>query len=103
MFGLLKFKRQRNYDLVRLSLIDAGVDNHEKANASIKRTVDNGKNGTILLVLVIAILLILLPTLRTMLLFIGGILLSWVWASVYTGRLHIRRYITEEIDGKADH
>ena len=97
MFGILKFKRQRNYDIVYNALKAAEIDTEEKAKKSIKQTIENGKSGTILVVLVSAILLIAFPSVRSMLFAISLIILCWIWASVYNGKKHIERYVQEEI------
>lgn len=97
MFGILKFKRQRNYDIIYNALKSAGIDSEVKAKKSIKQTIENGKSGTILVVLVSAILLLIFPSVRSMLLAISLIILCWIWASVYNGKKQIERFVKEEI------
>lgn len=99
MFGVLKFKRQRNYFIVKATMEIENIDTEEKAKDSLKLTYENGKNGTIFLALITAILLILLPQFKSMLIAIAGIFLIWIWASIHNGRKHIMRFIDEEIHG----
>ena len=100
MFGILKFKRQRNYDIVYNALKAAKIDSEEKAQQSIKQTIENGKSATILLTLISAILLLVFPGIRSMLIAISLILLGWIWASVYNGKKQINRFVKEEILNK---
>jgi len=97
MLGILKFKRERNYNIVSSALKNAGVDTVEKATQSIEQTIKNGFSATTLLLLVTAILSIAIPSGRAMVIGIGLILLAWIWASVYNGKQHIEKYTKENI------
>jgi len=100
MFNFAKMKRDRNYQVVKNALLAEKIDTVEQAERAIKLTFANGKNASIVAVLVFAILLILLSQYKTMILALGAIIFAWIWGSVFSGRKQIKRYIDEEIHGK---
>jgi len=92
MFNLLNAKRERNYHVVKAAMEIENIDTEERAKEAIKLTFANGKQGTIVAVLVFAILLLLFPQARSMVLALGAVILAWIWGSVLNGRKQILRY-----------
>ena len=101
-FGRLQSKRQKEYESLRDSLKETGLDNLADAQALLDKIQRRGRWGLTMIVPTTLLLALILPQLRALVLICGALAVFWLFKTVLNSRKYVKRYIQEELGGSSE-
>lgn len=96
-FGRLQSKRQKEYESLRDSLKEVGLNNLEDAEALLEKLKRRGLMGVAIIVPAALLIALLLPGLRAFVLACGLLAIFWLVKTTLNSREYVQRYIQEEL------
>jgi len=98
-FGRLQSRRQTEYNSLRDSLKEIGLNNLEDAQALLDKLLRRGIWGLAIIVPATLLLALLLSGLRAFVLACGALAVFWLFKTTLNSREYVKRYIQEELEG----
>ena len=99
-FGRMARRREREYQSLRQSLINAGLTDRTKAEELIESLQNRSRKGLWILIPATAVLALLFREYAVYILAVGGLIILWLTNTMSRGSEYIRRYIEEECGGE---
>jgi hypothetical protein len=96
-FGRLQSKRQKEYESLRDSLKEVGLNNLEDAEALLEKLKRRGLIGVAIIVPAALLIALVLPGLRAFVLACGLLAIFWLVKTTLNSREYVQRYIQEEL------
>jgi hypothetical protein len=96
-FGRLKSKRQKDYESLRDSLKNKGLNNLDDAYALLEKLHRRGIWGLAIIVPSTLLLALVLPGQRAFVLICGVLAVFWLIKTTLNSREYVKRYILEEL------
>jgi len=96
-FGRLQSKHEKEYESLRDSLKEKGLNNREDAQALLEKIRQRGIWGVGIIVPSSLLLALLFWDLRAFILLCGALAACWVIKTVMNSRKYVTRYIQEEL------
>jgi hypothetical protein len=97
-FGRLESKKQKEYESLRDSLKEKGLNNREDAQALIQTLRKRGIWGVGIIVPSCMLLALIFSDLRAFILLCGGLAAFWLIKTVLNSQEYVKRYVQEELD-----
>ena len=96
-FGRVQSKRQREYESLRDSLKELGLNNHSDAQALLEKLKRRGIYGLAIIVPTTLLLALVLPGFRAFVLACGVLVVFWLFKTTLSSQEYVKRYIQEEL------
>ena len=97
-FGRVQSRQQKEYESLRDSLKELGVNTPEAARAILERIQRRGKTGLAIIVSATLLLALLFAKLFGFFLACGALAAFWVIKTTLRSREYVQRYMQEEIE-----
>ena len=101
-FGRMQSRRQRDYESLCRSLKKAGITNRNDAQKLVLNLHRRKRIGLMITLPLTALLALLLPELRVMVIAFGGLAVLWLVNATRKGVEFVERYIDEELADSGD-
>ena len=98
-FGRVARREQQEYESLRDSLKESGVNSRSDADVILERIRARGTKIVTVIAIITLLVALLYPGALTVSLIFAGLALLWVFKMTKNARQHIQRYIDEEISG----
>jgi hypothetical protein len=98
-FGRVARREQQEYESLRASLKESGVNSRGDVDVVLERIQMRGTKIVAVIAIITLLLTLLYPGALTITLIFSGLSLLWVFKMTKNARQHIQRYIDEEIAG----
>lgn len=96
-FGRVARREQQEYESLRDSLKESGVNSRSDADVILERIQARGTKIVTVIAIITLLVALLFPDAHTITLIFSGLALLWVFKMTKNARQHIQRYIEEEI------
>ena len=96
-FGRVARREQQEYESLRDSLKESGVNSRSDADVILERIQARGIKIVTVIAIITLLVMLLYPGALTVTLIFTGLALLWVFKMTKNARQHIQRYIEEEI------
>jgi hypothetical protein len=97
-FGRMARRREREYESLRQSLLNAGLTERAKAEELIESLKKRSKQGLWILIPLTAVAAVAFQTYAIFILAFGALLILWLTNTMRRGQEYIGRYIEEVCD-----
>ena len=101
-FGRMASKHQKEYDALRESFTNMGINTPEAAQELIEKLKKRGKMGVAVIAAGTLILTLLLQELMALILLIGAVAVFWLIKTSQKSQDYVRKYLKEEIEGNKE-
>ena len=101
-FGRMQSKHQKDYESLRLSLKEVGLNNIADAQALLDKLQRRGIWGLAIITPVTLLLALVLAELRFFILACGVLAAFWLIKTTLNSQKYVNRYIREELGGQTE-